>query len=127
MLIVTAFGRISNPEKTRNMNNKTQIILRRKNFLPAAFLTLLLWIVWMIIFFFVPPEIFLMPILFLLVTFLCFLFTTSLVFANTRRGVIIASGVIFLMILKYFGLINYLNIALVVGILGSVEYYLSTR
>ncbi|OGY07252.1 MAG: hypothetical protein A3D24_02640 [Candidatus Blackburnbacteria bacterium RIFCSPHIGHO2_02_FULL_39_13] len=99
----------------------------RKNFLPTAILTLFLWGAWITIFFFVPPETFLMPIFFLLLTFLCFLFTSSLIFANSRRGLLVATGVILYMILKYFGLINVLNIILIVAILGIVEYYFSNK
>ncbi len=100
---------------------------KKKNFLLTTILAILLWLAWAIIFLFVPPEISLVPILLLGITFLATLFTTSLVLANTRRGLLISVGVAIFMIMNYYGIGNYLNILLIAGILITVEYYLSSR
>ncbi|MBI2035042.1 MAG: hypothetical protein HYT11_04885 [Candidatus Levybacteria bacterium] len=100
---------------------------RRKNFLPALLVTIILWGILAIIFFFVPPETPLMPLLFLLIVFLTALFTGSLIFANTRRGVLLSLGILVFMLLNYYNIGNYLNLALLAGILVTLDYYLSHR
>lgn len=104
-----------------------RIIRRKKNFFASLIITTLLWIAWATIFVYVPPEYFLMPLIFLIVTFLAILFTFSLIFANTRRGLLVAIGTVSFMTLRYFGIGNYLNLLLIAGILLSVEYYLSNK
>ncbi|MDO8503706.1 MAG: hypothetical protein Q7S60_03370 [bacterium] len=100
---------------------------RRRNFLPTLLVTVILWGILTIIFFFIPPEAFLAPFLFLAVVFLTILFTGSLIFANTRRGLLLALGILVFMLLNYYNIGNYLNIALLVGILVTLDYYLSHR
>lgn len=95
--------------------------------MPALLVALFLWIVWAIIFLSVPPEGLLIPSLFLLVTFLAVFLSTALLFANTRRGVLAASGVVIFMILNFYGVGNYLNAILLMGLLLALEYYLSAN
>lgn len=99
----------------------------RKNFIAAFLLTFLLWTVWVIFFFFTPPEYFLTPLVFLLISFLAILFTFALLFANTRRGLLVALGAISFMALRYYEIGNYLNLLLLAGVLLSLEYYLSNN
>lgn len=105
---------------------KPRRTLVRKNFLASFFVSLLLWLSWLTIFFFVPPEYTALPFVFLVLTFLAVLFTTALVFANTRRGLLIAGGMVVFMVLRYFEIGNYLNLLLLAGLLLSIEYYLSS-
>lgn len=98
---------------------------RRKNFLPTLVVAIFLWIVWAVIFFFVPPEGLLIPVVFLLVTFLAVFFIGALLFANTRRGLLAAIGVLIFMGLNFYGAGNYLNAVLLAGLLLAAEYYLS--
>lgn len=100
-------------------------VKRRKNFLPALLLTVLLWTVWLAVFFFAPPETFLMPFVFLTLTFLAILFSATLLFANTRRGFLTALGLTAFMLLNFYGIGNYLNLLLIVGVLLAAEYYFS--
>ena len=105
---------------------KPKRILVRKNFFASFLVSLLLWLFWLIVFFFIPPEYTAMPFVFLTLTFLAVLFTTALVFANTRRGLLAAVGITVFMILRYFEIGNYLNLFLLAGLLFSIEYYLSS-
>lgn len=100
---------------------------RRRNFLPTLLVTIILWGIFAVIFFFVPPETNLLPLLFLVVVVLASLFTGSLIFANTRRGFLLALGILVFMLLNYYNIGNYLNIVLLVGILFAAEYYFSSR
>lgn len=97
----------------------------RKNFFLTVLITLFLWCIWALIFLLVPPEYFLMPAVFLVITFLGVLFPSSLVFANTRRGLLVAGGVVLFMLFNFLGFGNYLNLILLTGIIISFEYYFS--
>lgn len=99
----------------------------RKNFVITFLLTVLLWGTWAIFFFFIPPEYFLTPLVFLLISFTTILFTFALLFANTRRGLLVAVGVVAFMALRYYEIGNYLNLLLLAGVLLSLEYYLSNK
>lgn len=102
-------------------------IPRRKNFLLSFAVALLLWLTWFVIFLFIPPETYFTLIAFLVVTFLTTFLTAALLFANTRRGLLIALGVIIFMLLNHYEAGNYLNIILVAGILLTTDYYLSKK
>ncbi|MBI2007422.1 MAG: hypothetical protein HYS83_01850 [Candidatus Blackburnbacteria bacterium] len=102
-------------------------IPKRKNFLLSFAVALLLWLSWLAIFLFIPPEAFFVPIVFLAVTFLAIFLTVTILFSNTRRGLLTALGAIIFMILNYYHATNYLNIVLVGGVLLTIEYYLSRK
>lgn len=100
---------------------------QRKNFLLSFSIAVVLWVFWLILFFFVPPEIPGITLAFLALTFAVFFLTAALLLASTRRGLIAAVGGVLVMLLSYYGAGDYLNILLVVGVLATVEYYLSKR
>lgn len=102
-------------------------IIKRKNFLPTVIVTLFLTAVWILMFFFVPPEQFFMPFLFMFVTFLTCFFASALIFANTRRGLLFSIGVVIFMTLRYFEIGNYLNVLLLSGVILSFEYYFTRQ
>lgn len=95
--------------------------------MPSLLAALFLWTAWLLVFLFFPPEAFLAPFLFLILTFFAVFLTSALLFANTRRGFLIGIGVLFLAILNYYKVGNYLNIILITGILLSVEYYFASQ
>jgi hypothetical protein len=95
----------------------------RKNFLPTVLVTIFFWICWGLIFYLVPPETFLMPLVFIVLTFFAVLFPSALIFANTRRGMFAASYITLIMILNYLDLGNILNFLLLLGLFIALEYY----
>lgn len=95
--------------------------------MPSLLAALSLWTAWLLVFLFFPPEVFLAPFLFLILTFFAVFLTGALLFANTRRGFLIGIGILFLAVFNYYKVGNYLNIILITGILLSIEYYFSTR
>ena len=117
---------VFNPENPKLVSNKKEWAKKRRNFLPTAAVSLVILTVWLVVFFLVPPETHLAPLLFLALTFLQVLFITSLIFANTRRGLLTSLGAVSFLITKYYGVGNYLTLLLIIGILVTVEYYLST-
>lgn len=100
---------------------------QRKDFFFSFLVAVTLWVFWLTLFFFVPPEIPGITFLFLVLTFAAFFLTAALLLANTRRGFLVAVGAVLIMLLSYYGAGNYLNILLVIGILAATEYYLSKR
>lgn len=100
-------------------------VLKRKNFLPTLMVTLFLWLTLGGIVYFLEPDTFgILPLFFVLV-FFALLFTFSIIFSHTRRGLLTAFGLILFLILRYFGIGNILNFLLIAGILVVVDIYLS--
>ena len=99
----------------------------RKNFLPTLFLIILLWSIAAFIIYFVDPSAFAIVPALLLVIFFALLFTTSLLFANTRRGLITTSFLTLFIILRYLGVGNIINFLLILGVGITLELYLNSK
>ena len=99
--------------------------LKRKNFLPTLFVTILLWLILGGIIYFVDPNMLLAVPLFFIIIFTTLLFTFSLLFASTRRGLIISISLSLFLILSYLGVGNILNLLLIIAIAVCVELYLA--
>ena len=102
-------------------------IRRRKNFLPTFILTIFLWLAWLFILFFVSPETKLSTFYFLFSIFLALTFTFSLLFANSRRGFLVAAGFVLFLILRWQKLGNILNAVLLTAVILSLEVYFTKR
>lgn len=104
---------------------------RRKNFLPTLILAILFWLSWLYIIFFTSPEntTYYVPhtTYFFLALSFALILTLSLIFANTRRGFLTTLGIISFLILRMLNSAHYLNLALLAGILFSVELYLTKK
>jgi len=99
----------------------------RKNFLLTFTITLFLWLgVAGIIYFIDPFETGALPLFFLVVFFSLF-FSFSIIFINSRRGLITSSGITIFLILRYFGLGNWLNFLLLLAICIAAEIYYSKK
>lgn len=98
-------------------------ILKRKNFLPTLVLTLLLWIATGFLVYAIDPFSFAAVPAFFVLIFLALLFTFSLIFANTRRGLVVSISLILFLILRYLGIGNILNFLLIAGIATAIELY----
>ncbi len=98
-------------------------IKNRKNFLPTLGITVLLWLILAGLIYFADPETFGVVFIFFAIFFFTVLFTFSLVFANTRRGLIITIGITLFLILRYFGVGNLLNGLLIAGVTLASEIY----
>lgn len=102
----------------------TERLKLRRNFLLGFLISVFFLLVWLVVFFFVPPEYTFNRIVFLLFTFFVLFFSASLLLANTRRGLIVSSASVVFLILGYFGAGNWLNFILIAGIVLVLEYYL---
>ncbi len=88
---------------------------------------MILWIVTGGIVYFVEPQAFgAIPVFFFMV-FLSLVFTLSILFANTRRGVIVSLCALIFLVLRYFGIGNVLNFIFVFALGGTIEFYFSRR
>lgn len=104
---------------------RKQRVLKRRNFLPTFLIAILLWLILATLVYFVEPETFgAVPAFFVLV-FCAFLFTFAVIFANTRRGVIVALSTTFFLILRYFELGNILNLILIAALAVTFEFLFS--
>src|SRR5258706_3333918 len=108
-------------------NLRNQQILKRKNFLPTLLVTLLLWILLGGLVYFVSPDTFGVIPLFFITLFISFLFTFSLIFTGSRRGLITSSSLTLFLILAYLGVGNILNLVLILAIAVCIELYLAHK
>ncbi|HKB88165.1 MAG TPA: hypothetical protein VKC53_00805 [Patescibacteria group bacterium] len=97
--------------------------LKHKNFLPTLFATIVLWLLIAGLVYFIDPGTFAAIPIFFILFFSVLLFTFSLIFGNTRRGIIVSIALTFFAILSYLGVGNILNILLIVAIAICVELY----
>lgn len=106
-----------------NYNRHTEQRLKRKNFFPTLILTAVLWLLTGLLIYFVDPGTFGAIPLFFILIFTSILFTTSLLFASSRRGLVTAISITFFLILAYLGVGNILNFALIAAIAVCIELY----
>lgn len=97
----------------------------RKNFLPTLVLIVLLWTSLGALVYFTDPNTTGVIFIFFFLAFLALLFTSSTIFANTRRGLLTSLGLTLFIILRYFGVGNIINFLLILGLIIVSEIYLS--
>jgi len=102
---------------------RKQQVLKRKNFLPTLLITVLLWLLLAGLVYFVDPGNFAAVPVFFVLLFTALLFTFSLLFTNTRRGLIGSVSLSIFFVLAYLGVGNILNLLLIVAIAVSIELY----
>ena len=107
--------------------NRRQQVLKRKNFLPSLIATLVLWAILALTIYFLDPfTVGALPLFFILV-FFCLLFTSSLLFGNTRRGLVLTFALTIFLFLRYLGVGNLLNFILIAGLSLTIELYLARK
>lgn len=74
--------------------------LHRRNFLPTVIVNCFLWGTCGLLIYFTNPENFLNIILFFVFFFLALFLTLALIFGNTRRGFLVALGIVGVLIVK---------------------------
>jgi len=110
----------------KKIENRQKEIRLRKNVFPAIIITIVLWFLLIFVILTIPPENSFIILGFFLLSFLCLLFTGSLILGSSRRGVLLAlAGVIFLF-LRYIGIGNLLNLFLILAFVVILEIYLSS-
>jgi len=114
------------PEKKPNFKIKRSR-LKRKNFLPTLILAILVWGVWLWLIFSFPPANNFLLFTFYFLLFLATFLTAALIFANSRRGLLLALFLIFFLFFRYHHLANVLNILILAGIFISLEIYFSKK
>ncbi|MGB6839277.1 MAG: hypothetical protein WBD86_02485 [Microgenomates group bacterium] len=100
-------------------------VKRRKNFFPALIIVLFSWGLIVTMICFVNPSTFGAVPAFFLILFVALLFTFSTIFANTRRGILAASGLTLFLILRYLGVGNIINLLLIAGLGITADIYFS--
>ena len=106
-------------KKTR----RQQEIKKRKSFWSTLILTFILGLVLLgVVYFINPGNTGAVPAFFILF-FLGLLFGFSLLFANSRRGLLLSLALTIFLVLRYFGIGNILNLLLIIGIAVTIEAY----
>ncbi|QQG41940.1 MAG: hypothetical protein HYV90_01350 [Candidatus Woesebacteria bacterium] len=105
----------------------TEQKLKRKNFFPTLLVTILLWLGTAGIVYFVDPGTFGATPLFFIVAFFTLLFTFSLLFADSRRGMVTTIASTLFLTLLYLGVGNVLNLILITAIVICIEMYYSFK
>lgn len=90
-------------------------------------MTIVLWGIWGGLIYFISPDTFGALPLFLVFSFLAFLFTFSLLFADSGRGFIVSLGLTVFLILRYLGIGNIINLLLITGLIVTAELYFDKR
>ena len=106
---------------------RAQEIKKRKNFLPSFVIAMFLWLAVALIVLFVDPNNKWALESFMITFFFANLLTLSLVFGNTRRGLLAALSAVLFTFLRYLGVGNLLNLLLIIGAALAFEFYLSKR
>lgn len=104
-----------------------QQAVKRRNFLPALLVTILLWLLLAGLIYFIDPNSFAAIPIFFILLFITLLFTFSLLFASSHRGIIASLSLFLFAILAYLGIGNILNLILIVAIAICIELYLAQR
>jgi len=112
------------PEKNLNFKIKRSRF-KRKNFLPTLILAILFWGIWTWFIFSFPPANNFLLFTFYFLLFLATFLTAALIFANSRKGLLIALFLILFLLFRYHHLANVLNILILAGIFISLEVYFS--
>lgn len=102
-------------------------VYRKKNLFLPLLSAIFILSIWILIFFFVPPESPFAPLAFLTITSLVVFFLVSLILANTRKGILSSVLALLLMLMNYYGAGNYLNAILLLGVFLSLDFYLSKQ
>jgi len=110
-----------------NYTHRKEQKLKRKNFLPTLVITIGLWLATISLIYFIDPKFFGAIPIFFVAFFMTMLFTFSLLFASSRRGLIVSLSLSLFLILAYLGIGNLLNLILIVAITVCIEVYSSLR
>lgn len=105
---------------------------RRKNYLATGVLIVMLWGLLGAMVYWMEPGLikdFLVPGLYLpffLVFFPASFFSLAVMWANTRRGLLVSLGLTGFLILRVYQLGNLLNLLLIAGMVVAVDRYLES-
>ena len=98
---------------------------KRKNLFPSLIITVVSWLLIAYLVYSVNPTTPYIIILFFILAFVALLFTFSIVFANTRRGLTVAIAFTIFLFFRYYGIGNILNFLLVFGLAVASDIYFS--
>lgn len=107
-------------EKTQKRKRE---INEQKNFFPSLVVTILLWGVIGGIILLTSPANLVFIALFFIFLLGALTFTFSIIFNNTKRGLLYSLSIILFLIMRLFGVGNILNLLLVLGITIVLDLY----
>jgi hypothetical protein len=102
---------------------------KRRNFFPTLILIIFFWTFFVFLVFFVDPQMiknFLIPnsyLIFFISLFFALFFTLAVIFANSKRGLIISLAIIFFLALRLHQLGNILNAILISAVAFTIDHH----
>ena len=102
-------------------------IQRRKNFFPSLIFTLVSWLLIAYLVYSVDPSSPFVITIFFILLFIALLFTFSIIFTNTRRGLTAAIVLTLFLSLRYYGVGNILNFILIVALTIASDIYFTSN
>lgn len=97
--------------------------LKRKNFFPLFIITLAFWLGITSFVYFVSPESYAAILGFFVLLGVTLFLTMSILFGNTRRGIIISASILLFLFLRFIGVGNVINLVLILGIAVTMEIF----
>lgn len=103
------------------------MVKQRKNFLPTFLLAIFFWLIWGFILFKISPESIFSLLVFFIFFFLAIFLTSALIFANSRRGLLLALLINLALFFRYYQVGNLLNLLLLLAIFVALETLFTKR
>ena len=103
------------------------LIRKSKNYLITAIISLIVWVMLIVLVTQFPPESVLVLVTFYLLTFIAFLLPLSVIFANSRRGLVFTVGILGILSLKPLGVFSLISIGAWWTIIILLEFWLSIK
>ena len=103
------------------------LIRKSKNYQITAIISLIVWVMLIVLVTQFPPESVLVLVTFYLLTFIAFLLPLSVIFANSRRGLVFTVGILGILSLKPLGVFSLISIGAWWTIIILLEFWLSIK
>ena len=113
--------------RTPIIEKRQKEVKNRRGYLLTLIITLILWFLTIMLILLVSPATKFALEAFYISSFLTLLFTFSVLFTNTRRGLIMALTIVSFLLLSSLGIGSLFNGVLLLVIAGIVEYYFSSN
>jgi hypothetical protein len=113
--------------KLMKKEKRKKEIRLRKNFYLTLLITVFLWLCLIALIFLTEPNDRGVIPLFFLLTLVSLTFTFSIIFVNTRKGIVLSLVITLFLFLRYLGIGNILNFLLLAGVGIATELYFSKK
>lgn len=115
------------PKRFIERQRQRETEVKEKSKIPAIVIAFISSVLLLVFILFLDPQSFGIIPLFFLICFVAVFFTLTLLLKSTFRGLLYTTAGMLFLILRYFGIGNVLNLILIVGIVISIEIFISSK